>query len=226
MKNGKFEFPAEAFSFVRRYKLILSVTNYHPWVRKILERRWEVNQERGRARRKRELTRAEQIFLMLNFLQQEDIRKEIENRLPKDFKETLDKEKLEGAISKSTRETLQSAKKIVIKEWIKAGKIQVRSYMFRVNKNCLGYYELGEDERRAKRDENEYKKLEQIYNSLNSSQQEEIKTEIENRLPDSWKVPLNKEKIKMKTLKKLLVFQEEKKREIIKEWIDSGRIEV
>jgi hypothetical protein len=38
-------------------------------------------------------------------------------------------------------------------------------------------------------------------------------------------VQLNKEKIKGKTLKILGVVPEEKRREIIKEWIDSGRIE-
>jgi len=38
-------------------------------------------------------------------------------------------------------------------------------------------------------------------------------------------VQLNKERIKGKTSKMLEVILEEKSREIIKEWIDSGRIE-
>jgi len=81
-----------------------------------------------------------------------------------------------------------------------------------------------QEERNKKRQE-EIKKVEQIYNSLDPSQQEEIKIETENRLPDFWKVQLNKERIKGKTSKMLEVVLEEKKREIIKEWIKSGRIE-
>jgi len=80
-------------------------------------------------------------------------------------------------------------------------------------------------EEENKERQEEIKKIEQIYNSLNSSQQEEIKTETENRLPDFWKVQLNKERIKGKTSKMLEVVLEEKRREIIKEWIKSGRIE-
>jgi len=72
----------------------------------------------------------------------------------------------------------------------------------------------------------EIKKVEQIYNSLDPLQQEEIKTETENRLPDFWKAQLNKERIKGKTSKMLEVVLEEKRREIIKEWIKSGRIKV
>ena len=80
-----------------------------------------------------------------------------------------------------------------------------------------------QEEENKKRQE-EIKKIEQIYNSLNPSQQEEIRKETENRLPDFWKVQLNKERIKGKTSKMLEVVLEEKRREIIKEWIDSGRI--
>jgi hypothetical protein len=71
----------------------------------------------------------------------------------------------------------------------------------------------------------EIKKIEQIYNSLDPLQQEEIRIETENRLPDFWKVQLNKERVKGKTSKMLEVVLEEKRREIIKEWLDSGRIE-
>jgi len=53
---------------------------------------------------------------------------------------------------------------------------------------------------------------------------EEIRKETENRLPEFWKVQLNKERIKGKTSKMLEVVLEEKRREIIKEWINSGRI--
>jgi hypothetical protein len=58
----------------------------------------------------------------------------------------------------------------------------------------------------------------------NKKKQEEIRIETENRLPDFWKVQLNKYKIKRKPSKLLEVAIEEKRREIIKEWIDSGKI--
>jgi len=72
----------------------------------------------------------------------------------------------------------------------------------------------------------EIKKIEQIYNSLNPLKQEEIRKETENRLPDFWKVQLNKERIKGKTSKMLEAAIEEKRREIIKEWMKSGKIKV
>jgi len=81
-----------------------------------------------------------------------------------------------------------------------------------------------QEEENKKRQE-EIKKIEQIYNSLDPSQQEEIRIETEKRLPDFWKVQLNKERVKGKTSKMLEVVLEEKRREIIKEWINSGRIE-
>ena len=79
-----------------------------------------------------------------------------------------------------------------------------------------------QEEENKKRQE-EIKKIEQIYNSLDTSQQEEIKKETENRLPDFWKVQLNKERLKGKPSKMLEVVLEEKRREIIKEWIKGGK---
>ena len=49
--------------------------------------------------------------------------------------------------------------------------------------------------------------------------------ETENRLPEFWKEKLNKGRAKGTTSKLLEVILEEKRRGIIKEWIDSGRIE-
>ena len=80
-----------------------------------------------------------------------------------------------------------------------------------------------QEEENKKRQE-EIKKIEQIYNSLDPLQQEEIKKETENRLPEFWKVQLNKGRVKNKPSKMLEVVLEEKRREIIKEWIDYGRI--
>ena len=85
---------------------------------------------------------------------------------------------------------------------------------------------IARQEGENKKRQEEIKKIEQIYNLLNPSQQEEIRKETENRLPDFWKVQLNKEKIKGKTSKMLEAAIEEKRREIIKEWINSRRIEV
>ena len=48
----------------------------------------------------------------------------------------------------------------------------------------------------------------------------------ENRLPEFWKEKLNRGRVKGTTSKLLEVVLEEKRREMIKEWIDSGRIEM
>ena len=86
------------------------------------------------------------------------------------------------------------------------------------------YIKIKRQEEENKKRQEEIKKIEQIYNSLDPSQQEEIRKETENRLPEFWKVQLNKERIKGKTSKMLEVVLEEKRREIIKEWIKEGKI--
>jgi len=80
-----------------------------------------------------------------------------------------------------------------------------------------------EEENKKRREE--IKKAEQIYNSLKPSQQEEIRIETENRIPEFWKEKLNKVRAKGTPSKLLEGVLEEKRREIIKEWIESGRIE-
>ena len=80
-------------------------------------------------------------------------------------------------------------------------------------------------EEEDKKRQNEIEKIGKIFNSLNSLQQEEIIKETENRLPDFWKEKLSKTKIKGETSKLLEVVLEEKRRETIKEWIKSGRVE-
>jgi len=81
---------------------------------------------------------------------------------------------------------------------------------------------LKEEENKKRREE--IKRIGQIYDSLDSSQKEEIRIETENRLPDFWKEKLNKAKAKGTSSKLLEVVLEEKRREIIKEWIKFGRI--
>jgi len=80
-----------------------------------------------------------------------------------------------------------------------------------------------QEEENKKRQE-EIEKAEQIYNSLTPSQQEEIRIETENRIPEFWKEKLDKVRAKGTTSKLLEVVLEEKRRETIKEWIDSGKI--
>ena len=75
-----------------------------------------------------------------------------------------------------------------------------------------------------KKRQEEIKKIEQIYNSLDPLEQEEIRIETENRLPEFWKEKLNKVRVKGTTSKLLEVVLEEKRREIIKEWLDLERI--
>lgn len=88
----------------------------------------------------------------------------------------------------------------------------------------IEYIKIKMQEEENKKRQEEIKKIEQIYNSLESSQQEEINIETENRLPEFWKEKLNKGRVKGTTSKLLEVVLEEKRREIIKEWINSGRI--
>jgi len=89
----------------------------------------------------------------------------------------------------------------------------------------IEFIKIKQKEEENKKRQEEIKKIERIYNSLDPLQQEEIKIETINKLPDFWKTQFNKERIKGKTSKMLEVVLEEKRREIIKEWINSGRIE-
>ena len=101
---------------------------------------------------------------------------------------------------------------------------EIKEKQQREEEEKIEYIKIKQKEEENKKRQEEIKKAEQIYNSLDPSQQEEIRKETENRLPDFWKVQLNKEKIKGKKSKMLEAALEEKRREIIKEWIDSGRI--
>jgi|GEM_PF-2312312 len=80
-----------------------------------------------------------------------------------------------------------------------------------------------EKEEENKRKQEENLKLDQIYNSLDPLQQEAIQTKAENRLDDFWKAQLNKEKAKGKLSKILKATLEEKRREVVKERINSAR---
>jgi len=89
----------------------------------------------------------------------------------------------------------------------------------------IEYIKMKNKEEENKKRQEEIKKYEQIFSSLNFSQQEEIRKEAEKRLPDFWKEKLNKTKLKGESSKLLEVVLEEKRREIIKEWMKSGKIE-
>jgi len=101
---------------------------------------------------------------------------------------------------------------------------EIKEKQRREEEEKIEYIKIKQKEEENKKRQEEIKKIEQIYNSLDPLQQEEIRIEVENKLPDFWKVQLNKERIKGKTSKMLEVALEEKRKEIIKEWIDSGRI--
>jgi len=89
----------------------------------------------------------------------------------------------------------------------------------------IEYTKMKNKEEEDKKRKEEIKKMGQMFNSLDLLQQEEIKKEAEKRLPDFWKEKLNKTKIKGEPSKLLEVVLGEKRREIMKEWIKSGRIE-
>jgi len=102
---------------------------------------------------------------------------------------------------------------------------EIKEKQRREEEGKIEYIKIKQKEEENKKRQEEIKKIEQIYNSLDHLQQEEIRKETENRLPEFWKEKLNKARAKGTTSKLIEVVLEEKRREIIKEWIDSGRIE-
>jgi len=88
----------------------------------------------------------------------------------------------------------------------------------------IEYIKIKRQEEENKKRQEEIEKIEQIYHSLNPSQQEEVRIETENRLPNFWKEKLNRGRVKGATSKMLEVVLEEKRREIIKEWVEEGKI--
>jgi phosphatidylserine/phosphatidylglycerophosphate/cardiolipin synthase-like enzyme len=65
------------------------------------------------------------------------------------------------------------------------------------------YIKIKRQEEENKKRQEEIKRVGQIYNSLTPSQQEEIRIETENRLPEFWKEKLNKARRKGTTSKLL-----------------------
>jgi hypothetical protein len=94
---------------------------------------------------------------------------------------------------------------------------EIKEKQQREEEEKIEYIKIKQKEEENKKRQEEIKKIEQIYNSLDPLQQEEIRIETENRLPDFWKDNFNKEKVKGKTSKMLEVVLEEKRREIIKD---------
>jgi HD-like signal output (HDOD) protein len=101
---------------------------------------------------------------------------------------------------------------------------EIKEKQQREEEEKIEYIKIKQKEEENKKRQEEIKKIEEVYHSLTPSQQEEIKREIENRLPEFRKVQFNKERGKGTTSKMLEVVLEEKRREIIKEWIDSRKI--
>jgi len=101
---------------------------------------------------------------------------------------------------------------------------EIKEKQGREEEEKIEVIKVKQQEEKNKKRQEEIKRIEQIYNSLDPSQQEEIRIETENRLPEFWKEKLNKARGKGETSKFLEVVLEEKRREIIKDWINSGRI--
>ena len=76
-----------------------------------------------------------------------------------------------------------------------------------------------QQEKKSRKIQEENQQLDQIYHSLDPEKQKEIDQEAENRLDAFWKSQLKKEKPKGKLSKILKATLDEKRREIIKEWI-------
>jgi len=79
------------------------------------------------------------------------------------------------------------------------------------------------EEQRKKQKEAE--KLDKIYNSLGPLQQKEVKKETKNRLSAFWRKQLEKEMENKEISKLTKSALESKKKEVIKDWIASGKIE-
>lgn len=80
-----------------------------------------------------------------------------------------------------------------------------------------------EKEERTKRLK-EKQRLDAIYDSLDPLQQREVKEEIENRLSAFWRGRLTKEPRKGNVSRLTKAALENKKREVIKDWVTSGKI--
>ena len=85
------------------------------------------------------------------------------------------------------------------------------------------YIKIKVQEEKNKKRREEIKKIEKIYNLLDSLQHEEIRKKTLNRLSDFWKEKFNMGRGKGTTSKLLEVVLEEKRRETIKEWIKEGK---
>lgn len=81
------------------------------------------------------------------------------------------------------------------------------------------------EKEQQKRKQKEAEKLDKIYNSLGPLQQKEVKKEIKNRLSAFWRKQLEKEMENKEISKLTKSALESKKREVIKDWIASGKIE-
>ena len=74
-----------------------------------------------------------------------------------------------------------------------------------------------------KRKQKETERLDQIYHSLSPLKKKEIKEEAIKRLPPFWQERLKKEKGNLSKLTKAALRDE--KREVMKDWVASGKIE-
>ena len=74
-----------------------------------------------------------------------------------------------------------------------------------------------------KRKQKEAQRLDKIYNSLSSLKKKEVEEEVKKRLPAFWKERLKEKKGELSKLTKAAL--QDERREVIKDWVASGKIE-
>lgn len=84
----------------------------------------ERKEEKEQRERQKEAEKLDKIYNSLDPLKQEEIKKELENRLSAFWRKQFKKEMGNGEISKLTKVALESKKSEVVKDWIKEGKIK------------------------------------------------------------------------------------------------------
>ena len=82
------------------------------------------NKEEEDKKRQEEIRKYEKIFNSLKPLNQEEIKKEAEKRLPDFWKEKLNKTKIKGESSKLLEVVLEEKRREIIKDWTKSEKIK------------------------------------------------------------------------------------------------------
>ena len=84
----------------------------------------EKKEKEEQRKRQEEAKKLDEVYNSLDPLQQKEIKREIEKRLPPFIKNQFEKEMRKKEISKFTMSVLKSKKREIMKEWIKEGKVK------------------------------------------------------------------------------------------------------